>query len=202
MAATRPAAHPMRASSACAAWPRSARARTLCALIITCKGCRRCPGMVLSSSAKSALSRRGVHRRTPSLRCQEGFLGQARGRSSVQLRGRRHRCMGTRGKLLHCQPQQRRDFRCRKASLAGPMAASSRSLPLPQLVPERVAAVHAAIPICRGDQVEPGRENPNRPALRDDRRSGSSHLVRPAPRAQWEHWPTGRQLWLSDIRSR
>jgi hypothetical protein len=159
--------------------------------------------LVSLTAARAMSSAAGCSPETPSLRCQEGFLGQARGRSSVQLRGRRHRGVGTRGTLLHCQPQQRRDFPgAGKRHRRGLWRPAADRCPLAHMVPERPAAVHAAIPICRREQVEPGRENPNRPAFPDDRRSGSGHLVRAAPQAWWEHWPTGRLLWLSDRRSR
>jgi hypothetical protein len=47
--------------------------------------------LVSLTAARAMSSAAGCSPETPSLRCQEGFLGQVRGRSSVQLRGRRHR---------------------------------------------------------------------------------------------------------------
>jgi phosphate-selective porin OprO/OprP len=49
----------------------------------------------------------------------------------------------------------------------------------PQLVPKRLAAVHAAVPIRGRKQAEFGGHGPDRPALRDTRRPGPGRLVRP-----------------------
>ena len=52
--------------------------------------------------------------------------------------------------------------------------ASSRA----QLVPERLAAVHAAVPTRGRKQAEFGGHSPNRSALRDTRGQGAGHLVK------------------------
>ena len=68
---------------------------------------------------------------------------------------------------------------CRKVPPVGFTAPAADRRPLAQLVPERLAAVHAAIPTRGHKQAELGGHDPNWPALRDTRGEGPGRLVRP-----------------------
>jgi phosphate-selective porin OprO/OprP len=114
----------------------------------------------------------------PILRHHEGCLEQAQAPSPVQPRRRRHRRVGNRGPLQRSQSRQqryswraaKRHRRCLWRTAAG---RQSRA----QLVPERLAALHSAIPTYQCKQAELRRHSPNWPALRDARSPGAGRLV-------------------------
>ena len=53
-----------------------------------------------------------------------------------------------------------------------------------RLVSERLDTVHAAIPVCRREQGELGRQGPDRPEARDVSPAGPGRLVKPTPRVE------------------